>query len=79
MQVVKSAINIMIKATFLAKANSEASIDIHESASIGINWLTDLVGPATKVNWGIVISIVLGLIIAFILFKTTLGFELRGV
>ena len=71
--------NFMIKATFLAKANSEASIDIHESASIGINWLTDLVGPATKVNWGIVISIVLVLIIAFILFKTTLGFELRGV
>ena len=28
------------------------------SASIGIDWLTDLVGPATKVNWGIVISIV---------------------
>ena len=71
--------NFMIRSTFLAKANSEASIDIHESASIGINWLTDLVGPATKVNWGIVISIVLVLIIAFILFKTTLGFELRGV
>ena len=71
--------NFMIKATFLAKPNSETSISIHESASIGINWLTDLVGPATKVNWGIVISIVLVLIIAFILFKTTLGFELRGV
>ena len=71
--------NFMIRSTFLAKPNSEASIDIHESASIGINWLTDLVGPATKVNWGIVISIVLVLIIAFILFKTTLGFELRGV
>ena len=71
--------NFIIRSTFLAKPNSEASIDIHESASIGINWLTDLVGPATKVNWGIVISIVLVLIIAFILFKTTLGFELRGV
>lgn len=71
--------NFMIKTTFLAKPNSEASISIHESASIGINWLTDLVGPATKVNWGIAISIVLVLIIAFILFKTTLGFELRGV
>ena len=71
--------NFMIKSTFLAKPNSETSISIHESASIGINWLTDLVGPATKVNWGIVISIVLVLIIAFILFKTTLGFELRGV
>ena len=71
--------NFMIKTSFLAKPNSEASININESASIGINWLTDLVGPATKVNWGIVISIILVLIIAFILFKTTLGFELRGV
>lgn len=71
--------NYMIKTTWLARANSEASISIHDSASLGINWLTDLVGPATKVNWGIVISIILVLAIAFILFKTTLGFELRGV
>ncbi|MEG1312101.1 MAG: ABC transporter permease [Romboutsia sp.] len=71
--------NFMIKTTWLARPNSEASLSINESASLGINWLTDLVGPATKVNWGIVISIILVLIIAFILFKTTLGFELRGV
>lgn len=71
--------NFMIKTSWLARENSEASINIHESASIGIHWLNGLVGPATKVNWGIVISIVLVLIIAFILFKTTLGFELRGV
>lgn len=71
--------NYMIKSTWLARPNSEASINIHESASIGINWLNGLVGPATKVNWGIVISIILVLIIAFVLFKTTLGFELRGV
>lgn len=71
--------NFMIKSTWLARPNSEASVSINESASIGIDWLTDLVGPATKVNWGIAISIVLVLIIAFILFKTTLGFELRGV
>ena len=71
--------NFMIKSTALARPNSEASISIHESASLGINWLTDLVGPATRVNWGIVISIILVLLIAFILFKTTLGFELRGV
>lgn len=71
--------NFMIKSTWLARPNSEASISIHDSASIGIDWLTGLVGPATKVNWGIVISIILVLIIAFVLFKTTLGFELRGV
>ena len=55
------------------------SVSINESASIGIDWLTGLVGPATKVNWGIIISIVFVLVIAFILFKTTLGFELRAV
>lgn len=71
--------NFMIKTPLLVRPNSEASVSIHESASISINWLTDLVGPATKVNWGIVISIILVLVIAFILLKTTLGFELRGV
>jgi len=71
--------NYMIRATWLAQPNSEASVSIHESASIGIDWLKGLVGPATSVNWGIVISIVVVLAIAFILFKTTLGFELRAV
>ena len=71
--------NYMIRTTWLAQPNSEASVSIHESASIGIDWLKGLVGPATSVNWGIVISIIVVLIIAFILFKTTLGFELRGV
>jgi simple sugar transport system permease protein len=71
--------NFMIRTTWLSRPNSETSIDINESASIGIDWMTSLVGPATKVNWGIIISIILVLLIAFILFKTTLGFELRGV
>lgn len=71
--------NYMIRTTWLAQPNSETSINIHESASIGIDWLKGLVGPATSVNWGIVISIIVVLIVAFILFKTTLGFELRGV
>lgn len=71
--------NYMIRTSFLAQNNSETSINIHDSASIGIDWLKGLVGPATSVNWGIVISIVVILVISFILFKTTLGFELRGV
>ena len=71
--------NYMIRTTWLAQPNSEASVSIHESASIGIDWLKGLVGPATSVNWGIVISVVVVLVIAFILFKTTLGFELRAV
>ena len=71
--------NYMVKSVWLARENSEASIGILDSASIRIDWLTDLVGPATRVNWGILISVILVVIIAFILFKTTLGFELRGV
>lgn len=71
--------NFMVRNSILTQPNSETSVSINESASIKIDWLKDLVGPATRVNWGIVISIILVLIIAFILFKTTLGFELRGV
>ena len=71
--------NFMVRNSILTQPNSETSISINESASIKIDWLKDLVGPATRVNWGIVISIILVLVIAFILFKTTLGFELRGV
>ena len=52
---------------------------MEDSAKISIDWLKGLVGPATSVNWGIVISIIIVIIIAFILAKTTLGFELRAV
>jgi general nucleoside transport system permease protein len=71
--------NYMIMKPWLREGNSEASHMIHESASISIDWLTGLVGPATKVNWGIIIAIALVFLIAFILLKTTLGYELRGV
>ncbi|WP_312286138.1 ABC transporter permease [Terrisporobacter sp.] len=71
--------NFMISSSFISVPNSEASVNIQDSASIGIDWLKGLVGPATSVNWGIIISIVLVLVIWFILTKTTLGFELRAV
>lgn len=71
--------NFMVSNSFLSIPNSEASVDIKETASISINWMKDLVGPATSVNWGIVISLVLVFVIWFILTKTTLGFELRAV
>lgn len=71
--------NYMIMKPWLREGNSEASHLINDSASISIDWLTGLVGPATKVNWGILIAIILVLVIAFILAKTTLGYELRGV
>lgn len=71
--------NFMVANSFISVENSEASVKIQESASIGIDWLKGLVGPATSVNWGIIISIILVLIIWFVLTKTTLGFELRAV
>ena len=71
--------NFVLMTTWLKVPNSETSVTIKDSAKISIDWMKSLVGPATSVNWGIVISIVLVLIIAFILKKTTLGFELRAV
>jgi len=71
--------NFMVSNSFISVPNSEASVNIQDSASIGIDWLKGLVGPATSVNWGIIISIVLVFVIWFILTKTTLGFELRAV
>lgn len=71
--------NFMVSSSFISVENSEASVNIQDSASIGIDWLKGLVGPATPVNWGIIISIILVFVIWFILTKTTLGFELRAV
>lgn len=71
--------NLMVSDSFISVANSEASVNINDSASISIEWLKGLVGPATSVNWGIIISVVLVFVIWFILSKTTLGFELRAV
>ena len=71
--------NFMVSNSFISIPNSEASVSINDTASISIDWLKDIVGPATSVNWGIVISIILVFVIWFVLTKTTLGFELRAV
>ncbi|SHJ60411.1 ABC transporter permease [Tepidibacter formicigenes] len=71
--------NYFIMLEGFRKPNSEASYDIQRTATIDITWLKSLVGPATKVNWGIVIALILIIIISYVLYKTTLGFELRAV
>lgn len=71
--------NFILTTTWLKVPNSETSVPIKDTAKISIDWMKPLVGPATSVNWGIVISIIIVLVIAFILAKTTLGFELRAV
>ena len=71
--------NFMVSNSFISVPNSESSVSILDSASISINWLKGLVGPATSVNWGLIISLVLVFVIWFVLNKTTLGFELKAV
>lgn len=71
--------NFTVSNSFISVENSESSVSIQESASISIDWMKGIVGPATAVNWGIIISIILVFVIWFILTKTTLGFELRAV
>lgn len=58
--------------------NSESSQSVQQTASTAITTMKALVGTA-KVNWGIVIALIAAAIIYYIIYKTTLGFELRAV
>ena len=71
--------NFMVSNSFISVPNSETSVKIKESASIGIDSLKSVVGPATPINLGIIITLILVFAVWFILTKTTLGFELRAV
>lgn len=71
--------NFIIQQPGFKRPNSEASYDIQETARISIAWMKDWLGPATKVNWGIVVALVFTVVIYYILFKTTIGYELRAV
>lgn len=70
--------NYIVSMEAVKRSGTESSHDIHESARISIHWLKSIVGPA-KVNWGILIAIIITGIISYILFKTTIGYELRAV
>ncbi|SHJ03935.1 nucleoside ABC transporter membrane protein [Geosporobacter subterraneus DSM 17957] len=71
--------NYIINQPGFKRPGTEASFDIHESARISIPWMREVLGPATKVNWGIVIALVITAVIYYLLFKTTIGYELRAV
>ncbi|MFY9173824.1 MAG: ABC transporter permease [Peptococcia bacterium] len=51
---------------------------ISEAASFRVQWLTDLFG-GSYVNLGIFVALAAAIIVAFILNKTTLGYELKAV
>src|SRR5690554_3446207 len=86
--------NYIVQLEALKKPNAEATYEIQQSASIiilevwkrsqeGIAWLRehpffrDIL--KTKMNWGIVIAIIIAIIVSYIIRKTVLGYELRAV
>ncbi|WP_242847953.1 ABC transporter permease [Inediibacterium massiliense] len=58
---------------------TESSYNILETARISIDWFKGIIGASTKVNFGIVIAVLAAFVIYYILFQTTLGYELRAV
>ena len=71
-------LNYFVTLPGINKPNSETSYPIKESARIYMGWLRPIVKGA-KANWGIVIAISIAALIGYILYKTTLGYELRAV
>lgn len=71
--------NYFIESPSFRRPLSESSHKIQETASITIGWLKGIIGPSTKVNWGIFIALAAAFLIHYILFKTTLGYQLRAV
>lgn len=71
--------NFVVYIPSLKNPGPESTYDIHETARLTIDGLKWLVGPGVKVSWGIVISLVVVAAVAYYLFKTVQGFELRAV
>ena len=58
---------------------SEASYSIQPSASLQIHFLSQWLGRSTRVNWGIVIAVILAVFLHYILHRTTFGFKLKAI
>ncbi|WP_129596193.1 ABC transporter permease [Anaerophilus nitritogenes] len=71
--------NYIISLEKVKMPGSESSYDIQETARMSIDWFKGIVGASTKVNFGMVIAVLASILIYYILFKTTLGYELRAV
>lgn len=69
--------NFLIR-TFMPQAGTQRSALIHESASIQINWLSELMGGA-RIHWGFFIAILAVVFYHIYLTKTKWGYELRAV
>ncbi|MTI60675.1 MAG: ABC transporter permease [Firmicutes bacterium] len=88
------SLNYIVQLDSLKKPNAEATYDIQQSASIiilevwkkskeGINWLNEHLFFKdifkTRMNWGILIAILIAVLASYIIRKTVLGYELRSV
>lgn len=71
--------NYVVYMPSLKNPGPESTYDIHETARLTIDGLKWLVGPGVKVSWGIPLALVVVGIVAYYLFKTVQGFELRAV
>jgi len=60
------------------KGESEKTENIQPSASLTSDFLATLFDGA-RVNWGLIIAIILAIVVYWLLFRTTTGYELRAV
>ncbi|MCT4599169.1 MAG: ABC transporter permease [Vallitalea sp.] len=71
--------NYFVYLPSIKKVGSESTYDISETAKITTTLLNELTGRGVKNNWGVIIAIIVVIIAAFYLFRTTKGYELRAV
>ncbi len=70
-------VNYLIRDFFRVPAQ-EATKNVAPSADLSIPFLKHLMGGA-RVHWGTLIALMLVVVIAYLLYRTTLGYELRAV
>ncbi|TVY09673.1 ABC transporter permease [Paenibacillus cremeus] len=63
---------------FLLQPGQQRSVMIHDSASISIGWLSELMSNA-RMHWGTLIAMAATAVFYIILWKTKQGYELRAV
>lgn len=69
-------VNHLIRTYF--KGQGERTTDIHSSASLSVDWLSQMFG-GSRINLGIVLAILAAIVMYVLLWRTTKGFELRAV
>ncbi|MCZ8515574.1 ABC transporter permease [Paenibacillus filicis] len=63
---------------FLLQPGQQRSYPIHDSASLSIGWLSELMGNA-RMHWGTLLALIAAVVFYILLWRTKQGFELRAV